>query len=238
MKKIATSIIALALCVVVAAPAMSANAVRLSMVYGGGGSSSSSAMYTTDFVELFNSSGVAVNIGGWVIEYGSATGNWGSSTGNYYTLPAGAVIQPCSYVLVAVGTPGSGGAALPVTPDFTGTGPNMSATSGKVALFSALNANTPCGSEIAGTLVDKLAWGSSATCAEVANATYAGGNLDATLGCVRNGGGMIDTDNNSLDFTVQTGLVPRNSASPANATCLAATPAPSSSWGKIKTMYR
>ncbi len=234
MKKIATSLIALALCAVVAAPAMSANAVRISMSYGGGGSANSAALYNQDFVELFNFSGTAVAIGGWTIEYGSATGNWGSSTGNIFTFPAGTMIQPCSYVLVALGTPSAGGGNIPVTPDFTGT-LNMSATSGKVGVFSQVNSAVPCGSEVG--LVDKLAWGSTANCAETANLTYAGGNLDFTLVAVRGASGMTDTDNNSTDFTAVTGAVPRNSASPSNPDCLVV-PAPSSSWGKIKTMYR
>ncbi|MFM7101043.1 MAG: lamin tail domain-containing protein, partial [Verrucomicrobiota bacterium] len=49
--------------------------VRISRVYGGGGSTISK--YQRDYIEIYNSSCDAVNIGGWALEYGSATGAWG-----------------------------------------------------------------------------------------------------------------------------------------------------------------
>ena len=96
-------------------------AVKISQVYGGGGSTSGGPTYNKDYVEIFNSSDAAVNIGGWTIEYGSATGNWGSSTSAIFTFPAGTTIQPCQYLLVAAATGSTAGGALPVTPDFTFT---------------------------------------------------------------------------------------------------------------------
>jgi hypothetical protein len=160
MKRIVTTLALVALC---AAPALAANPLRISQVYGGGGASTGSPTYTVDYVEIYNSGNVAVNIGAWAIEYGSNTGNWGSSALNQFTFPVGTIIQPCQYMLVSLGTPGTVGGPLPVTPDFTGT-LTMSATSGKVALFNALNNNLACGAELAGTLVDKVGWGTSACC--------------------------------------------------------------------------
>ena len=87
-------------------------------------------------------------------------------------------------------------------------------------------------SELAGTLVDKVGYGTS-NCPEVANVA----TLSTTTGAVRNGAGADDTDNNGADFTVVAGPTPRNASSPANASCLA-TPTQSSTWGKIKTIYR
>lgn len=228
MKRFATM---LALVALSAAPAFAVSQVRISQAYGGGGGSTGT--YLRDYVEIYNSGTTAVNIGGWTLEYGSATGNWGSSSGNIFTFPANTIIQPCQYMLLEAGASGSAGAPLPVTPDFqTSTaGFSMSATSGKVALFSAVNANLPCGSEIAGTLVDKVGYGTS-NCPETTNA----GGLTSTQAAVRNNGGNTDTDNNANDFTVTANPVPRNSQS-FNANCLV-TPTRSSTWGKVKAIYR
>lgn len=231
MKKILTSVAALAVCAIVASPSFAANQVRISQAYPGGGSSTAGTTYKKDYVELFNSGASAVNIGGWVIEYASATGSWGSNSGNYFVLPANTTIAPCSYILVACGAAGTAGADVPA-PDFTTTNMSMGAANGKVALFNALNANVACGSEVAGTLVDKVSWG-TANCAE-GTAVAA---LSTTTGAVRNGAGVDDTDANSVDFTVTTNPVPRNSTSPQNALCLPV-PTQPSTWGNIKSIYR
>ena len=193
--------------------------VKISQAYGGGGSTSGGPTYNKDYVEIFNSSDAAVNIGGWTIEYGSATGTWGSSATNIFTFPAGTTIQPCQYLLVAGATGSAAGGALPLTPDFTFT-IAMSATNGKVALFNAVNSNKACGSETAGTLVDKLAYGTGNCPEGTAVAT-----LTVITGAVRNNNGRDDTDNNSADFTIVTAPVPHNAASPAPAGC-GGTPCP------------
>jgi len=231
MKKLVTTLFAMAL---FASSALAANPVRISMVYGGGGGGATTdASYSQDFVEIFNSSGSPINISGWTIEYGSATGNWGSSAGNIFTFPANTTIQPCKYILVALGSASANPAVPPVpAPDFSNTTTNLSGSNGKVALFNAPNPNVPCGSEAVGTLVDKMAYGSS-NCPEV-TATAA---LTTLTAAVRNGGGTVDTDNNAANFTVGATPTPRNSASPANAGCLA-TPNASRTWGAIKTIYR
>ncbi len=227
MKQFATTLALLAIC---AAPAMASNQVRISQIYGGGGGTSSSNTYTLDYVEIYNDGNTTVNIGGWVIEYGSATGNWGSTGTNQFTFPAGTTIRPCQYLLISQGTAGTGGGPLPVTPDFSGT-LTMSATSGKVALFNALNANLPCGSELAGTLIDKVSYGTG-NCPEVTNV----GTLSGAQGGVRNAAGSTDTDNNLNDFTIVANPVPRNSSS-FNPNCLV-TPTRSSTWGSVKAIYR
>lgn len=231
MKKIATTLVLLALC---ASSAMAANAVRISQVYGGGGGSTGT--YLRDYVELFNNSGTPVNISGWALEYGSATGNWGSSAANIFVFPANTIIQPCSYLLIEAGAAGTAGTALPVTPDFSTptTGFSMSATNGKVGLFTATNANLACGAELPGTLVDKVGYGTGAAiCPE----TTAMSGLSSTQGGVRNGGGTVDSDNNLNDFAVVLNPIPRNRLSAQNPGCLA-TPTGTSTWGKIKTLYR
>ncbi len=229
MKKLLTILCALAL-ITGATSAHASNAVRISQVYGGGGSAS--AAYFNDYVELFNSTGAAVDMSGWTLQYGSATGNWGSSALNIFTFPAGTFIQPCKYVLVALSS-GGGGAPLPVTPDFTGT-LTLSGTNGKVALFSTGvgNANVACGAEAAGTIVDKVSYGTG-NCPEVTSVP----TLSSLTAAIRKVGGLTDTDNNSADFTVEGSFAPRNSQSAANPTCLA-TPATPKSWGSVKNIYR
>jgi len=231
MKRLATSLMLLALGV---APAFGANAVRISQIYGGGGGGASTVTtWAQDYVEIFNNGNAAVNIGGWVIEYGSAAGNWGSSAGNIFTFPTGTTIQPCQYMLVALGTASLNPAVPPVpAPDFSNSTTNMSATAGKVALFNAPNANLACGSEIAGTLVDKVSYGTG-NCPENTNV----GALTNTSGAARNNGGITDTDNNLSDFTIVANPVPRNSQSPRNPNCLV-TPTRSSTWGQVKSIYR
>jgi len=226
MKKIATTLIAM---VAIASSAFAANQVRISQVYGGGGASTGSPTYNQDYVEIFNSGGTSVSIAGWTVEYGSSAGNWGSSSSNIFTFPAGASIAPCSYVLVAM-TASSAGGTIPVTPDYSGT-LAMSATAGKVALFTATNSNVACGSETG--LVDKVAYGGN-TCAEGGTGT---GALSTTSGAVRNNGGLTDTDVNGNDFTVTTAPTPRNSASSPNPNCFV-TPSLKSTWGTLKMLYR
>jgi hypothetical protein len=234
MKKSAIALLSLvALCT--ATMSFAANPVRISQVYGGGGGTSGAPAYTKDYVELFNNSGVAVDISGWTIHYGSATGNWSSFAGpppNYFTFPQGTFIQPCKYLLVTAGTVGTAGGPLPIAGDFDAPGINMSASAGKVALITAVNANVACGSET-GTIIDKVAYGPTATCAESAPTP----STTSTQGIVRQGGGTIDTDNNSADFAVVLAPTPNNSASPANTSCLSVPAAPTS-WGTMKGIYR
>jgi cysteine-rich repeat protein len=175
--------------------------VVISQVYGGGGNSG--APLTHDFIELHNRSAQPVAIGGWSVQYASATGtSWGNKT----DIPAGTTLPPGGYFLIQQAG-GTNGVALP-TPDLTG-GIAMSATSGKVALVSsttALTGATPTSS----TIVDLLGYGSTATAFE----TEPTASLSATTAAVRKGDGCTDTQNNKLDFTV-TAPVPRNSASAA-----------------------
>ncbi len=225
MKRFATILALLTVC---AAPAFASNAVRISQVYGGGGGSST--LYNSDYIELFNFSASPVNIGGWAVEYGSPTGLWGSSAANIVNIPAGTIIQPCSYFLIQTGSAGTAGAALPVTADLIqASGPSIGQSNGKVAVFSTPNASVACGAETG--LIDKVAFGTSG-CPEV-TAVAGPSNVQAV---VRNNGGMADTDNNSTDFTVTSNPVPRNSSS-FNPTCQV-TPTRSSTWGSVKAIYR
>jgi hypothetical protein len=233
MRKMVITLLALG--VFAASTAFAANAVRFSQVYGGGGSGTGT--YAPDYIELFNNSGAAVDMSGWMVQYGSATGNFASNTFTIATLPAGAIIQPCGYYLMQVGSSAVGPPALPVTPDFVNTpGPNMSATAGKVALLPAGTATNQLCGVIAPLAIDLFGWGTTATCFEV-QAAPAPSNV---IIAVRKLGGMQDTDNNFNDFVnTSAPLVTMHNAAGGfrNTECLAV-PAAKNSWGQIKTMYR
>ena len=223
------TVLVIAVCLLFAQSALAANPVRISQVYGGNGNT-----YNQDYVELYNSSGSDINISGWSLQYGSATGtaDLGACTLCLTTLPANTVIKGCSYFLVGL-VKGTVGANLPVTPDFeVPSGNNISSTNGKIGLKADAN-TTPCSPQSA--FVDLVGWG-SANCSE-GTPTPA---LSATSAALRNNGGMDDTDINSADFTIVTApatFEPRNSTSPINPLC---TPVPVTpvNWSNVKVLYR
>jgi hypothetical protein len=229
MRKTVIALVALGL--VVASSAFAANAVRISQVYGGGGSSTGTYKY--DYIELFNSSGTPVDIGGWSIQYASATGSFGTATYSYTVFPAGTTIPACGYFLIQSGSAGSGGADLP-TPDAV-LYAYVSSSAGKVALMPDATVGFTCSVTPPAAAVDFVGFGSTATCYEGAGpAPYSGGAVVVTA---RKLGGMTDTDVNSADFEVLTSWTVHNSASPTNPECTVV-PAVSETWGRVKTLYR
>lgn len=193
-----------------AKPVQAANALRISQVYGGG--ASTSAMYKYDYVELFNSGTVAINLTGMSLQYGSSTGNtWSGKTNLSGT------IQPGGYFLVQE-SGGSSGADLPVTPDLIANSTtgiiSLSATNGKIALVNSTTTmpSSTCPSSDA---LDFVGYG-TANCYEGSAPV---GVLSISTAAIRNVNGCTDTDVNSADFTVATPN-PRNSAS-APYTCAA-----------------
>jgi len=126
----------LALMAVCAAPALAANPVRISQIYGGGGNTTGTPTYKEDYIEVYNSGDVAVDIGGWWLQYGTTNGLWASAPNQAVEFPPGTIIQPCQYMLVATyGGSAFLGSSLFGRWDFAYAGPNMSATSGKVLQF-------------------------------------------------------------------------------------------------------
>ena len=235
MKKLVTTLCAFALCTLAASAAFAgATNIRISQMYGGGGGSGGTYLY--DYVELFNPTGVAVNIGGWSLQYGSATGtSFGSAATNMYVFPAGTTIQPCKYLLIQCGAAGTNAVpAMPLTPDYITSNISASATNGKIALIkNGTGANACAGNTSGAIYADVLGYG-SANCYE----TVAAGVLTNTSVNVRKVGGMQDTDSNTADFVATNQPVAaHNAASPANITCLA-TPATHSTWGQVKSIYR
>lgn len=229
MRKTVLALVALGL--VVASSAFAANAVRISQVYGGGGSSTGTYKY--DYVELFNSSGSPVNIGGWSVQYASSTGSFGTATYSYVQFPANTMIPACGYFLIQSGSAGSGGADLP-TPDAV-LYAFMSGTAGKVALLSDATIGWACTAGYPASLIDFVGYGTAANCYEGAGpVAYTGG---AVVVAARKLGGMTDTDNNNSDFEMLSSWTVHNSASSPNPECVVV-PAMSETWGRVKTLYR
>ncbi len=164
--------------------------VVINEVYGGGGNAS--APFTNDFVELFNPTGAAIDLTGYVVAYASATGTF--STSQQVTL-AGS-IPAGGFYLVQFGSGGANGVALPMPNSTNAT--NLSAMNGNIILvnstFAGIGTNFACPATGAAGVVDRVGYGTG-ICVETA-AAPAGSN---TTSVNRTGG--VDTDNNSADFT-------------------------------------
>ncbi len=184
-----------------AAAAVSPDIV-ISQVYGGGGNFG--ATYTNDFIELYNRGASAVDVTGWSVQYASAPGSSWS-----VTVLNGSIAPGSHYLIQEAAGPG-GTTPLP-TPDATG-GIALSAVSGKVAVVTT-NAALTCGVDCdAAVGVHDLAGYGAANDFEAAAAP----GLSNTTAALRDGGGSVDTDNNSADFA-EGAPNPRNSGSAAEA---------------------
>jgi predicted extracellular nuclease len=178
----------------------SSSGVVISQVYGGGGNSG--ATYKQDFIEIFNAGSAPVAIGGWSVQYASATGSSWAVT----AVPAGVTLQAGQYYLFrqAAGT----GGTTDVVGDTNGS-LAMSGTTGKVALVKSttpLTGSAPTGYE------DLVAWGPTATGAEGGTPAAVLSNTTAQL---RAANGCTDSNANASDFAPGT-PAPRNTSSPFN----------------------
>ena len=130
------------------------NHIVISQVYGGGGNSG--AVFTNDFIELFNPGSQAVDLNGFSLQYSSAAGStWNS------IIPLSGIIPSKKYFLIQL-SGGTNGVALP-TPELSSS-INLSATSGKIILvhsISALTGSCP----VSALIIDFLGYG-TANCYE------------------------------------------------------------------------
>ncbi len=187
--------------------------IVISQFYGGGGIGN--AQFTNDFVELFNRGSQPISLNGWSVQYASATGS------NWLVTPlSNLTLQPGQYYLIQYASGGAAGSALP-TPDliappvtvgantFT---PNLSSTTGKLALVN-LAAQLPASNcpLAEASIVDFVGYGASASCFET-NRTP---DLNSLTAGIRISGGCIDTDDNNANFTIAA-PAPRNSSSAVN----------------------
>ncbi|MBK8913903.1 MAG: lamin tail domain-containing protein [Phycisphaerales bacterium] len=176
--------------------------VTISAVYGGGGGAAPT--WRCDYVELHNRTQVPIALGGWSIQYASATGM------AWQVTPLTGVIDPCGYFLVQMSCGAAG--MPPPPPDMIGT-TAMSNASGKVALVNTTVALVgPC--PIADpTIEDFLGYG-TANCWETAPGPSVAPMLSATASLQRLDEGCIDMDDNGADFLrVDPAPMPRNTQS-------------------------
>jgi len=184
--------------------------IVISQFFGGGGSTG--APYTHDFVELFNRGSAPVSLNGWSVQYASAGGsNW------IVTNLTNATLAPGQYYLIQFASNGAIGSPLP-TPDLIapvameGFIPNLSGSTGKIALVNTTTKLPTATCPSSASIVDLVGYGDAALCFEGAKTP----NLSITTAGRRNNNGCTDTDNNSLDFIILA-PGPRNSASATNA---------------------
>lgn len=175
-------------------------AIVINEVYGGGGSTNASTSYKQDFVELYNTGSTAVNIGGYAIDYGSATGNFASSASGRYTIPADTFINPNDYFLVAFNQTGSNLAGATLVGDITvSSSLAMSGTNGKVRLVIASLITTNNKTVSGDGFLDLVGYGT----ADTFEGSAAAGVLSVSTSASRNAT-HDDTNQNSVDFTVGT----------------------------------
>lgn len=194
-------------------PALPSDIV-ISQIYGGGGNTG--ALYTHDFIELFNRGKTTVPLTGWSLQYSSATGTSNLGAGATQLTELGNVaLEPGQYLLIQEARGNGGTLPLP-TPDVIDPTPiALSATGGKVALVNhakslGCNGGTNLCVPIAlASIIDLVGYG-KADFFEGLGPTPEGSN---TTAIVRLNQGCTDTNNNMDDFV--TGAPnPRNSTAP------------------------
>lgn len=212
--------------------AQTASHVVISEMYGGGGNGG--AVYTNDFIELYNPTSANIDISGWSVAYASAAGTTYSAT-NQTIIPAGTTIKAHGYFLIQEAAGSGSPGALP-TPDLIGT-VAIGATAGKIVLLS--DANLPASVAATGSnVVDFLGFGTTATTYEGTGPSPAPSNstsverkafATSTATTMAAGGSDdlkgngYDSNDNSADFFVPTVVNPQNSSSPTEP-AVAATP--------------
>ncbi len=175
------------------------------------------AVATDEFVELYNPTATAIDIGGWKLQYSSATN--GSTWSDRAILPAGTLIQPHGFYLI-VNTSYVGSVTADYSSGLWTSGTGM-ADNGHERIIDA-----------SAVEVDKVGWGSAVNpeggAAAPNHGTSANGNsverkasvtsTAATLaagGSEEFAGNGQDTNVNGNDFVTQTnGRNPQNSGNP------------------------
>ncbi len=176
-------------------------------VYGAGGNPG--ATYTTDYIELRNTSTAPISLGGKSLQYRSSSNTTGFTTGNnVFALPDVSLAPGATYLVA--GASGTNGAPLPVAPDTTSS-INMAGGSGQLALVQGTAAVTPvpAGTVSNPAFIDYLGYGSAAAYEGTGPAPA----QSATAASTRDAAGA-DTDQNATDFTTSSTLTPQSSSGP------------------------
>jgi len=156
-----------------------------------------------EFIELFNPSASAVNIGGWQVRISSGCGSYLSTL---VVVPANIILQAGQHYLVA------NTASVVSNPDQT-----FSVTIADNGGIAILASN--------GTIMDQVGMCATTTYLEGFPLMPMAGSADQSY--KRLFGGCVDTDDNSTDFEITTLVGPQNRASPATICPGAVTPTPS-----------
>ena len=201
IKSTFTSIFFVAFMLLTAQAQAQVNHVVIAALYGGG--SNAGALYTNDFIELFNPTGKPISLANYSVQYSSATSySWQAQPINN-TIPAG------GFLLIQLAGNGTVGVPLP-TADVIGS-MNLSATTGKVALVDSIN--TLFGTGVGDTtVIDLVGYGPTASGFE----TNPASSLTSKKCLVRIGNGCTNTGDNSSDFVASNSFVPQNAASPVS----------------------
>ena len=150
--------------------------------------------YNSEWIELYNPTDESVNIEGWTIDTATRLSD--------ATLPAGATIPAHGFYLIADGGFSTG-------KDNT-TWPNADLEDE----MSLRNGNGWCRLNNSGSIVDTVGWG-TATTNETQNAAKPAENKSIERNSLNGDYAPAqDTDDNSIDFSVQGTPTPKNAASP------------------------
>jgi hypothetical protein len=207
MKKIIALLPALVLALGAAtAHGSGTGSIVVSELFAAGGNSG--APYANDYVDLLNRGSGSVAIGGWTLQYASASGTTWQSTALSGTIPAG------GHYLVQLASGGANGSALPAA-DATGTS-NLGVTGGKVAVVrdaTALSCGASAGScSAAGDVEDLVGYGGASDFEGSGPAAAPG----ATTALTRAAGGCTDGDDNTSDFATAAPNPKNSSSAPAS----------------------
>ncbi len=172
-----------------------------------------------EFIEIWNNSGIAVNIGGYTVR---GSNNAGTNSVRA-TVPGGTILGAgCYYLFTNSATTGGYSGLVPGNTTFA-TGIT---DDGGIAIVNA-----------AAAIVDQA--GMSAGSAYKEGTVLATTPLNNNQSYERKPGGVsgnsLDTNNNANDFLFNAATSnPQNT----NSLCLAATPTRTETWGRVKTIYR
>lgn len=196
-----------------AAAAPDGGDVVINEAYVNGGSAN--AAYTHKFVELHNPTDQPVDMTGWSLQYRAATGT--GAANNVVALDG--TIEAGGYYLVAGGSNGATGQPLPEADLNAGNRLNPAGTRGTLVLSDASTALTlPAGSVTESSdvanVVDLLGYGTTNTFETAASGAPSANSDPRSLN--RTDG--VDTDDNSVDFTLSTEVTPRSGAEDTEAT--------------------
>jgi hypothetical protein len=177
-----------------------------------------------EFIELFNGSGQAVNVGGWFLQYGPAPfTSWSTRA----TLPTGATIPAHGFYLVS-SPAGATSYTGPAANLQTASAMGLAATDGHVRLLlpggtSATLATSPLVSDLVGygaaANVPETApaplptWSSGQSLERKASATSTATSMSTGADALKGNG--LDTNDNATDFVVRPTRQPQSTNSPA-----------------------